>query len=365
MLTRCPHCQTVFRASQEQLARYHGQVRCGACYHPFNAHAHLVKEDEDIFLFAWQEDEPSSPLPPATAMPLPEPLSVETTPIKNLLPEAPAPESPSPQARQETQRPESTQAKTPHDKAAPPEAPASSPAGESIPPKEDEPSSVTPRLDPIDEHLSFQLNEDKSSSPDKKRAAKPQTAEEIRQHGLNVGMVAARHRKEFSDFSSWSAPPLDSEPPAYSLWPFTLAAIFFAFILAVQTVLHFRSEINRTSPAFASLFHTLGLEIPYPREPELLSIDASELQTLDEPDRLRLFLTLRNKARYSLAWPHLELSLTDAYNSVQVRKVFAPDEYLTRTQASGSFAPGDAMIQLDLGARAIAPAGYNLYLFYP
>ncbi|MCL2022411.1 MAG: zinc-ribbon domain-containing protein [Betaproteobacteria bacterium] len=326
MLTRCPHCQTVFRASQEQLAAHHGQARCGACHHPFNAHAHLVKEDEDIFLFAWQEDEPQSVPPPAT-------------------PDAPCFEMPSP----ETSRAFS----------------AASPSDESPPPEEEEPITVMPPLDPIDELLSFQLEENSSSEFHKAPAEKAQTAEEIHQHGLETGMVAARHRNELPDFSSWSAPPLDGDPPAYTLWPFILAAVFFAFLLFAQVILHFRSEISHNSPPFANLLKTMGVDVPFAREPEYLSIEGSELQTLEGPDRLRLFATLRNKAQYSLAWPHLEISLTDTYNTVLVRKVFSPDEYLTRAQASGVFAPGNALIQLDLGARAIAPSGYNLYLFYP
>jgi hypothetical protein len=239
------------------------------------------------------------------------------------------------------------------------------PADETSPSEEDEPITVAPPLDPIDELLLSQAEECVPSESSKTRSEKTQAADEIRKHGLKTGMVAARHRKEFSDFSSWSAPPLDADLPSSPLWPFSFAAVLFAFLLVTQIVLHFRSEISHSSPAFASLFRTLGVEVPYAREPESLTIDGSELQTLEGPDRLRLFVTLRNKAQYSLAWPHLEISLTDAYNAVLVRKVFLPDEYLTRVQASGAFAPGNSMIQLDLGARAIAPAGYNLYLFYP
>ncbi len=37
MLTRCPACQTVFRLQPEQLHARRGEVRCGHCFHPFNA----------------------------------------------------------------------------------------------------------------------------------------------------------------------------------------------------------------------------------------------------------------------------------------------------------------------------------------
>ncbi|MBL8383737.1 MAG: DUF3426 domain-containing protein [Burkholderiales bacterium] len=41
-LTRCPHCQTAFRITTEQLLARQGQVRCGNCAEVFNALDHLV-----------------------------------------------------------------------------------------------------------------------------------------------------------------------------------------------------------------------------------------------------------------------------------------------------------------------------------
>jgi len=315
MLTRCPHCQTVFRALQEQLSTHGGQVRCGACHHPFNAHAHFVKEEEDLFLFAWNEDAPQSILPPTT--------------LDTIL----------------SDTPDSSPGISPADAAA------------SILPEEDTPPATTPILDPIDELLAAE-----AASRNKPGA---QTAEAIRQQGLENGLVAARHAQELPGFSSWGTAPLEASSPQYPLWPFVLTAIFFALLLSLQALLFFRSEVSQSSPSFASLFQTLGVDIPLAREPEHLFIEGSELQTLEAPDRLRLFVTLRNKAHYALAWPHLELSLTDPYNMVLVRKVLPPGEYLSREQAESAFKPGATLIRLDLGARAIAPSGYNLYLFYP
>jgi len=44
MNTQCPHCRTVFRISQEQLAAADGQVRCGHCREVFDARRRLQKE---------------------------------------------------------------------------------------------------------------------------------------------------------------------------------------------------------------------------------------------------------------------------------------------------------------------------------
>jgi predicted Zn finger-like uncharacterized protein len=41
-LTRCPHCQTVFRIDDEQLQARGGVVRCGQCQQIFQATRHLI-----------------------------------------------------------------------------------------------------------------------------------------------------------------------------------------------------------------------------------------------------------------------------------------------------------------------------------
>ena len=39
-LTRCPHCETRFRVTEEQLGIARGKVRCGHCMEVFNARDH-------------------------------------------------------------------------------------------------------------------------------------------------------------------------------------------------------------------------------------------------------------------------------------------------------------------------------------
>lgn len=44
MLTRCPHCETTFRVTSEQLTVRQGSVRCGSCREVFNALESLADE---------------------------------------------------------------------------------------------------------------------------------------------------------------------------------------------------------------------------------------------------------------------------------------------------------------------------------
>ena len=63
MITRCPACQTVFRLRPEQLHARGGEVRCGHCFHPFNALENTVEV----------RDEGGAAAPPP---PEPEPIAL-------------------------------------------------------------------------------------------------------------------------------------------------------------------------------------------------------------------------------------------------------------------------------------------------
>ncbi|WP_341648590.1 zinc-ribbon domain-containing protein [Thauera humireducens] len=71
MLTRCPACQTVFRLSPEQLNARRGEVRCGHCFHPFNAREHEIRPREALatprapHLTFPEIEKPEPPRPPA------------------------------------------------------------------------------------------------------------------------------------------------------------------------------------------------------------------------------------------------------------------------------------------------------------
>jgi predicted Zn finger-like uncharacterized protein len=75
MYTHCPHCDTCFRVTTEQLKAARGHVRCGRCFGTFNALEHLV-------------DEPPQPEPPPPAL----------TPAAALKPAPDLPPSPAPKA---------------------------------------------------------------------------------------------------------------------------------------------------------------------------------------------------------------------------------------------------------------------------
>jgi len=82
---------------------------------------------------------------------------------------------------------------------------------------------------------------------------------------------------------------------------------------------------------------------------------------------LTLSATLRNRGATVLAYPHLELTLTDAGDRPVVRRALAPAEYAGGTVNLGAGFPpnSELVVKLFIDASATTQAGYRLYLFYP
>ncbi len=151
-----------------------------------------------------------------------------------------------------------------------------------------------------------------------------------------------------------------------------LAIPLLVLALIGQAVFHFRDSIASrwpaTGPSLSRLCAKLDCRLHPLREINGLSIDASDLQA--DPAHqglLVLTATLRNRAAYALAYPYLELSLTDAQDQVVVRRALAPQDYVggTTDVAAGMSANGELPVKLFIDASATTQAGYRLYLFYP
>jgi predicted Zn finger-like uncharacterized protein len=153
----------------------------------------------------------------------------------------------------------------------------------------------------------------------------------------------------------------------------TAAALpLLVVLLAVQMLFHFRDAIAArwpgAKPALAQMCAPFGCAVRPLRDIGGLSIDASDLQA-DPAHRGLLILTatLRNRAPWPLAYPHLELTLTDAADRTVVRRALAPPEYtggLAKID-SGMPANGELPVKLFIDASATSQSGYRLFLFYP
>ncbi len=152
----------------------------------------------------------------------------------------------------------------------------------------------------------------------------------------------------------------------------TAAVPVLVAILIGQALFHFRDALAAHWPAskpVLTLFcQATGCAIRPPRDVGGLAIDASDLQA-DPAHKGLLILsaTLRNRAGIALAYPYLELTLTDSNDQIVVRRALAPLEYASGTAeiANGIPANGEVLVKLFVDASATTQAGYRLYLFYP
>ena len=149
-------------------------------------------------------------------------------------------------------------------------------------------------------------------------------------------------------------------------------ALVLALLLIGQAIWHFRDAIAAHFPATrAALVRACGFAgcaIRPLRDVAALSIESSDLQA-DAAHRGLLILAanVRNRASYAIAYPYLDLTLTDAQDQAVVRRAFAPGEYAggTADVARGILGQSEMPIKLFIDASATSQAGYRLYLFYP
>jgi predicted Zn finger-like uncharacterized protein len=144
--------------------------------------------------------------------------------------------------------------------------------------------------------------------------------------------------------------------------------------LIAQVLFHFRDAVAAywpaSKPALAQMCAVTGCAIRPLRDVAMhyLSIEASDLQA-DPAHRGLLILTatLRNRATWPLAYPYLELTLTDAQDRVVVRRALTPADYAggTADLQKGIGANAEVALKVFIDASATSQAGYRLYMFYP
>ena len=155
-------------------------------------------------------------------------------------------------------------------------------------------------------------------------------------------------------------------------------ALYLAGLLALillfvgQLAWHYRDVLAAHVPALRSTLARMcaigGCTIRPLRDISWLSIDASDLQA-DPAHKGLLILaaTIRNRAPYAVAFPHLELTLTDPQDVVVVRRALTPADYAPATQdtEAGIASNGEVAVRLFVDASATQQSGYRVYLFYP
>ncbi|AKM30110.1 hypothetical protein AB870_08335 [Pandoraea faecigallinarum] len=162
-----------------------------------------------------------------------------------------------------------------------------------------------------------------------------------------------------------------------------------------------RAALVDRMPALRGVFAALGrpmhVSIGLPRQPDRIQISSVTLVTdgnaspsagessapdtaVEPPARdaaapaapadavpMTLTVFMRNQAGHALAWPSLELTLSDLDGKPVVRRVFSADEYVTEaTMREAGLAPrSERTIRLRLSAQAALASNYRVLAFYP
>jgi predicted Zn finger-like uncharacterized protein len=147
-------------------------------------------------------------------------------------------------------------------------------------------------------------------------------------------------------------------------------SVLLALALLAQGVTNFRNVLAarypELKPALSAACELLGCRVELPAQIEALSVETGELQSLSATT-FSYSTLLRNQGTLVQAWPHLELTLTDADDKALVRRVFAPGDYLPKgVAAAKGIAPrSEQPVKLYFELNQVTASGYHIAIFYP
>jgi len=219
-----------------------------------------------------------------------------------------------------------------------------------------------------------------SFAPEEDNGSKPQRKGRGKQAGASDEPEFLKHaqRKAF-----WRHPAMRA----------MLSVLLLSLLatLALQLTHQFRDLIAAHHPAsrplLAHLCDLAHCEIKPPLRIEDLQVESAALvrAASEGPDSYRLAVVVHNRASIDLAWPHIDLTLTDDNGAVIARRVFSPADAQwldtadpkaeapangtaeSAASATPAAVPGQrsTTLQWRLLAPDIKPAGYTAELFYP
>ncbi len=317
LITLCPHCQTRFRVTTDQLLQRNGTVRCGACHEVFNGGEHLVNNEQKLHEAAAPETKTGTDADVVTTV---EPIaSIE--PIEPTEPDT-----------------------TVHADAAP---------------------SAQPNQEVLEDLETFSKAitdwQEHQHAPTHKSFTDP-----VDEAGLEYSEIADQDQPDFVQQA-------EKKKRRNRIWKILLGTGIPLLLigLGAQLIIQFRNEIAasvpETDPYLRLACAELGCTIKLPAQIKSLSLESSQIKTVSElSNQLELIALLRNNSGTPQQWPSLELQLKDEAGLVMARKVFLPAtfagsaESLKRGIAPNSEQEIRILFALDGGPAA----DFQLTMFY-
>ena len=201
-------------------------------------------------------------------------------------------------------------------------------------------------------------------APDFDERVEPAIVAPIRREG-----AADDAESDYASRFSWQEKRERRRVPS---WIFGMSVPVLVLLFAGQGLFHFRDAIAahwpKTKPMLIKLCAAAGCQVRALQDVAALSIESSDLQADPAHKGLLIFsATIRNRAPYPLAYPYIELTLSDTQDQPVVRRAFAPGEYISGAADPqvGIAGNTELPVKLFIDASATTQAGYQVYLFYP
>lgn len=142
--------------------------------------------------------------------------------------------------------------------------------------------------------------------------------------------------------------------PRHRRWPWIVASVSLALLLAAQTVHLFRTELARhpaTGELVRDVYGRLGLELPVDPRTDPAAFALLHHEMVSHPRMaggLHLSGVLVNNAGFAQPWPLLELRLEDRYGDIVAARRLAPGEYLRNPPQGGELMPAHARRAIEI-----------------
>lgn len=329
LATRCPHCQTSFRVTMQQLELREGMVRCGTCREIFNG---------IDTVFEYEPGQGFELTPPPAGQDIADRMTlIDFGSLRGT--QAPSPSNMQAELDALTRAIADLQAK-------PWAKPAASP--------QDELGSAAHPTDAEHDHHD---RDNASGGGQSHQLQPPDAVDEHDARDRSEPAFVLQGRKRERSARAWKI----------LLW---IAIPLLLLALAAQLTFYFRNEIAARSPQAAPYLRAacnkIGCLIKLPMDIDQLSLISRQLDAIGEGSgRFQLTALIRNQSDTVQALPTLDLQMKNEEGQPLVRKAFLPTQYATKDEiTNGLPAHSEREVHVLFDLAGDPPAGFELTLFY-
>ncbi len=303
LITTCPHCETRFKVTTEQLLLRNGTVRCGACRQVFDGGARLVSDEAaDLLLnpIAAQESE--------FATAASESMSAAGKTEPNM------------QDELET-------------------------LSKAITDWQVQPRKDLPKFDPLLEEYEDDSSPAKHSAATSTATAEPAFVQEAKQKA---------RRSRLWKTVIWLGIPL------------LLISLTIQLLIHFRNEIVVQAPESDPAMRIVCSYLGCAINLPAQiKQLSLQSSQLRAIP--DQVNQFELIALLRNQSPSPQSWPSLELQLKDDIGDIITRKVFLPQNFLTQPSLlkQGIAAQSEHEIRLVFELTGPAPTDFQLTMFYP